>query len=64
MRDHALRVGEGLVIQGHVRLTILAIEEGKVVLGITAEPNGVGGPVARQWRPRLAAGAVPLPNDN
>jgi hypothetical protein len=64
MRYHALRVGDELVIQGHVRLTILAVEEGRVVLGITAEPNGVRGPVARQRRPRLAAVPVPLPSDN
>jgi hypothetical protein len=64
MRDHALRVGEELVIQGHVRLTILAVEQGRVVLGITAEPNGVRGPAARAWRPRLAAVSVPLPSDN
>jgi hypothetical protein len=64
MQDHALRVGEELVIPGHIRLTILAVEEDKVVLGITAERNGVRGPVARPWRPRLAAVPVPLPNDN
>ena len=40
MQDHALRVGEELIIQGRVRLTILAIEEDKVTLGITDEPNG------------------------
>ena len=64
MKDHVLRVGEELVIPGHIRLTILAIEEGKVVLGITAEPDGVRGPAARPWRPRLAVVPVPLPNDN
>jgi hypothetical protein len=64
MRDHALRVGEELVIEGHVRLTILAVEQGRVVLGITAEPSGVRSPVARQRRPRLAAVPVPLPSDN
>jgi len=41
MQDHVLRVGEELVISGHIRLTILAVEEGKVVLGITAEANHV-----------------------
>jgi hypothetical protein len=64
MQDHALRVGEELVIPGHVRLTILAVEEDEVVLGITAEPDGVPDPVARPWRPRLAAVPVPWPNDN
>ncbi|HEY7310199.1 MAG TPA: hypothetical protein VH643_12625 [Gemmataceae bacterium] len=64
MQDHLLRVGEELVIQGHVRLTILAVEADKVVFGITAEPNSVRGPVARPWRPRRAVVPVPLPNDN
>ena len=32
MRDHALRVGEQLVIQGHARLTILAVEDNEVIL--------------------------------
>jgi hypothetical protein len=57
-------VGEELVIQGHIRLTILAVEENAVVLGITAELNGGRGPVARQRRPRLPAVPVPLPHDN
>jgi DNA-binding response OmpR family regulator len=39
MQDHTLRVGEELVMGGHVSLTIPAVEAGKVVLGITAEPN-------------------------
>ena len=64
MQDHALRVGEELVIQGHARLTILAVEDNEVVLGITAEPDGVRGPAARPWRPRLAVVPVPFPNDN
>ena len=64
MNDHALRVGEELVIPGHIRLTILAVEEDKVVLGITVEPNGVRSPVVRQWRSRLAAVPVPSSSDN
>ena len=63
MQDHALRVGEELVLQGHARLTILAVEDNEVVLGITAEPDGVRGPAARPWRPRLAVVPVPFPND-
>ena len=39
MQNHALQVGEELVIPGHIRLTILAVEEDKIVLGITAEPS-------------------------
>jgi hypothetical protein len=64
MQDHVLRVGEELVIPGHIHLTILAVEEGKVVLGITAEPNHVRGPVGRKRRPRLTAVPLPPPNDN
>jgi hypothetical protein len=60
MRDHALGVGDELVIQGHIRLTILAVEAGEVVLGITAEADGARGPVARPW---LAAVPVPVPDD-
>jgi hypothetical protein len=55
MLDHTLCVGEELVIGGHSRLTILAVDRDEVVLGITAEPNGVQGPVIRQWRSRLVA---------
>jgi hypothetical protein len=64
MQDHALRVGEQLVIQGHVRLTVLAVEEGEVLLGITPDPNGVRGPVVRPGRPRRAAVPAPLPDDD
>ena len=64
MKDHVLRVGEELVIQGHIRLTVLAVEEDEVVLGITAEPNGVPGPVACQWRDWLTTVPVPLSNNN
>jgi hypothetical protein len=64
MRDHALRVGDELVIQGHIRLTVLAVEEGEVFLGITAEPDGAPGPVARPGRLRLAAVRAPVPDGN
>ena len=47
MQDHALGVGDELVIQGHIRLTILAVEGDEVVLALTDEPNGVPGPLAR-----------------
>ena len=60
MKDHVLRVGEELVIPGHIRLTILAVEGDEVVLGITAEAGGVRGPAARPW---LVAVPVPLPDD-
>jgi hypothetical protein len=64
MQDYALRVGEELVIQGHIRLTILAVEGDEVVLALTDEPNGVPGPLARQCRLRLRAVPLSLPNDN
>jgi hypothetical protein len=64
MQDHSLRVGEQLVIQDHVCLTILAVEEDEVVLGITTQPNSVRGPVDRQKPTRLTTGPVPLPSDN
>jgi hypothetical protein len=64
MQDHALRVGEQLVIQDHVCLTILAVENGKVVLGITPERNGVPCPVDCPWQPRLAAVPRAMPSDN
>ena len=64
MQNHVLRVGEELVIPDHIRVTILAVEEDKVVLGITAEPNEVTNPVARQWRSEVAVVPGPLPNGN
>jgi hypothetical protein len=64
MQDHALRVGEELVIQGHIRLTILAVEQGKVVFGITPKPNDMRGPVASHWRDWLTAVPAPVSNDN
>jgi sRNA-binding carbon storage regulator CsrA len=64
MQDHTLQVGEELVIQGQVRLTILAVDQDEVLLGITAEPNSVQGTVARQKRAWLTAKPVPSANDN
>jgi hypothetical protein len=64
MQDYVLRVGEELVIEGYLHLTILAVEEEKAVLGITDELNGERGPEACQWRTQLAAVPAPLPSDN
>ena len=59
------KVGEEIVIEGRICLTILAVEEGRVFLGIAAaEPSDVRGPVVRQRRPRRTAVPVPLPSDN
>lgn len=65
MQDHLLRVGEELVIEG-ICVTILAIEEGRIFLGIgAAEPCNVRGPVVRQRRPQRTAVLVQaLPSDN
>ena len=50
MQDHALRVGEEVVIEGRIRLTILAVEGDRVFFGIAAaEPHRrqrPGGPPA------------------
>ena len=47
MQEYVLGVGEELVIEGGVRLTLLAVEAGEVLLGIAApEPGDVGGPEA------------------
>jgi hypothetical protein len=63
MQEHALRVGDELVIQGHVRLTVLAVEGDEVLLGITGQADDVRGQVAGQWRPTLTAVPAPLPHD-
>ena len=65
MQEHVLEVGQELVIEGGIRLTLLAVEAGEVLLGVTAPQPGDGGdPVARQRRPRLAAVPLPVPSEN
>ena len=47
MQEHVLKVGEELVIEGDIRLTLLAVEADEVLLGITApEPGDGAGPEA------------------
>ena len=47
MQEHELQVGQELVIGGGIRLTLLAVEAGAVLLGVTApEPGDVAGPQA------------------
>ena len=68
MQEHVLEIGEELVIEGGICLTLLAVEAGEVLLGITAsEPSGVGGPeagYARRPAPRRrAAPPTSLPRE-
>ena len=57
MQEHLLEVGEELVIEGGICLTILAVEAGEVLLGITAcEPSDGAGPEAG-YRTSISAGA-------
>jgi hypothetical protein len=47
MQEHVLEVGEELVIEGGICLTLLAVEAGEVLLGVTAtEHSDVAGPEA------------------
>jgi hypothetical protein len=47
MREHVLQVGEELVIEGGICLTLLAVEPGEVLLGLTvSETSDVAGPEA------------------
>jgi hypothetical protein len=47
MQEHVMGVGDELVIEGGIRLTLLAVEAGEVLLGVTApEPGDVAGPQA------------------
>jgi hypothetical protein len=48
MREHVLEVGEELVIEGGICLTLLAVEAGEVLLGITA-------PEPSEWQARRPA---------
>jgi hypothetical protein len=65
MQEHALGVGEELVLDGRIRLTLLAVETAEVLLGITApEPNDVEGPEPRQRRSGLTLLSVQLPGEN
>src|SRR5262249_51707927 len=45
MREYTLGVGDELVIEDDIRLTLLAVEAGEVLLAITApEPSDAAGP--------------------
>jgi hypothetical protein len=56
MQEHVLEVGEELVIEGGIRLTLLAVEADEVLLAITApEPSDGAGPEAG-YRTSIFAG--------
>jgi hypothetical protein len=64
MQEYALSVGEELVIGGGIRLTVLAVEAGEVLLGLTAPEPGEGAvPEARQRRPPRATTPAPWTSD-
>ena len=47
MQEHVLEVGQELVIEGGFCLTLLAVQAGEVLLGVTAtEHSDVAGPEA------------------
>ena len=47
MQEHALGVGEELVIEGGIRLTVVAVEADAVLLDISVpEPSDEAGPEA------------------
>ena len=56
MQEHILGVGDELVIEGGIRLTLVAVEADEVLLGITApEPSDGAGPQAG-YRTSISAG--------
>ena len=56
MQERVLAVGEQLVIEGGICLTLLAVEAGEVLLGITAsEPSDGAGPEAGYRTPISAS---------
>src|SRR5262249_55787735 len=47
MQEHVLEIGQELVIEGGICLTLLAVEAGEVLVGVTApEPSDGAGPQA------------------
>jgi hypothetical protein len=67
MPDHVLVVGDTLVVAAAIRLTVLAVKEDQVLLGVTAPGliAGEGPPgVRRKRRPRRTATPAPLPSEN
>jgi hypothetical protein len=64
MQEHILGVGDELVIEGDIRLTILAVEAGEVLLAITCpEPSDAAGLKPRQQRVPVTVRPVPPTSD-
>jgi len=67
MQEHVLEVGAQLVIAGGIRLTLLAVEAGDVLLGLTgSEPSEWAGPQAGSRPSSGTQGALstaPKPTD-
>ncbi len=65
MREHALGVGEEVLIGGGIRLTVLAVGAGEVLLGVTApDPSGAGRPEDGQRWPHMTTRPVLRASDN
>ena len=65
MQEHALGVGDELVIDGHIRLTLVAVEADETLLAIAAaEANDVASPEAHQRRSGVPTVPVRLPSEN
>ena len=56
MQEHVLEVGEELVIEGGICLTLLAVEAGEVLLGITAPERSDGAGPEAGYRTSISAG--------
>jgi hypothetical protein len=64
MQEHALGVGDELVIDDHIRLTLLAVEAGEALLAVTdSDTNDGGDAEANQLRSGLTVRLISLPTE-